>query len=69
MRVVALPKPTEQERGQWYFQRYIQQLPNKGEIVFFDRSWYNRAVVEPVMGFCTMHEERASALSAAGHRV
>ena len=53
MRVVALPRPTEQERGQWYFQRYIQQLPNKGEIVFFDRSWYNRAVVEPVMGFCT----------------
>jgi polyphosphate kinase len=56
MRVVALPRPTEQERGQWYFQRYIQQLPNKGEIVFFDRSWYNRAVVEPVMGFCTKKE-------------
>ncbi len=49
MRVVALPKPTDEERGQWYFQRYIRQLPNKGEIVFFDRSWYNRAVVEPVM--------------------
>ncbi|MDH5669622.1 MAG: hypothetical protein OEY86_16610, partial [Nitrospira sp.] len=46
MRVVALPKPTDEERGQWYFQRYIRQLPNKGEIVFFDRSWYNRAVVE-----------------------
>ena len=53
MRVVALPKPTEAETGQWYFQRYMQQLPNKGEIVFFDRSWYNRAVVEPVNGFCT----------------
>ncbi|HQU82362.1 MAG TPA: polyphosphate kinase 2 [Pyrinomonadaceae bacterium] len=53
MRVVALPKPTEEEVGQWYFQRYVKQLPNRGEIVFFDRSWYNRAVVEPVMGFCT----------------
>ncbi len=52
LRVVALPKPTDDEMGQWYFQRYIKQLPNKGEIVFFDRSWYNRAVVEPVMGFC-----------------
>jgi polyphosphate kinase 2 len=52
MRVVALPKPTEEEVGQWYFQRYVRQLPNRGEIVFFDRSWYNRAVVEPVMGFC-----------------
>jgi len=58
MRVVALPKPTDQERGQWYFQRYIQQLPNKGEIVFFDRSWYNRAVVEPVMGFCTKKDHQ-----------
>jgi polyphosphate kinase 2 len=53
MRVVALTKPTEVERGQWYFRRYIKELPNEGEIVFFDRSWYNRAVVEPVMGFCT----------------
>ncbi|MBG7629374.1 MAG: polyphosphate kinase 2 [Bacteroidetes bacterium] len=52
MRVVALTKPTELERGQWYFRRYIKELPNSGEIVFFDRSWYNRAVVEPVMGFC-----------------
>ncbi len=52
-RVVALGKPTKQERGQWYFQRYIKELPNPGEMVFFDRSWYNRAVVEPVMGFCT----------------
>lgn len=53
MRVVALNKPTEVERGQWYFRRYIKELPNEGEMVFFDRSWYNRAVVEPVMGFCT----------------
>jgi len=52
MRVVALTKPTDLEQGQWYFRRYIKQLPNKGEMVFFDRSWYNRAVVEPVMGFC-----------------
>jgi polyphosphate kinase len=56
MRVVALPKPTDEERGQWYFQRYIRQLPNKGEIVFFDRSWYNRAVVEPVMEFCSKRD-------------
>ena len=56
MRVVALPKPTEEERGQWYFQRYIRQLPNPGEIVFFDRSWYDRAVVEPVNGFCNQPE-------------
>jgi polyphosphate kinase len=56
LRVVALPKPTEEERGQWYFQRYTRQLPNSGEIVFFDRSWYNRAVVEPVNGFCTQAE-------------
>jgi len=52
MRLVALTKPTEVELGQWYFRRYIKELPNPGEIVFFDRSWYNRAVVEPVMGFC-----------------
>ncbi len=52
MRVVALPKPTEVEKGQWYFQRYVKHLPNPGEIAFFDRSWYNRAVVEPVMKFC-----------------
>lgn len=56
MRVVALPKPTDMERGQWYFQRYIKELPNAGEIVFFDRSWYNRAMVEPVMGFCTQSQ-------------
>ncbi len=51
-RVVALPKPTDAQAGQWYFQRYVAQLPSPGEVVFFDRSWYNRAVVEPVMGFC-----------------
>jgi len=52
-RVVALDKPTERERGQWYFQRYIEQLPTAGEMVLYDRSWYNRAGVERVMGFCT----------------
>lgn len=56
MRVVALSKPTEVEKGQWYFRRYIKELPNPGEIVFFDRSWYNRAVVEPVMDFCSKDE-------------
>ncbi len=56
MRLVALSKPTEVEKGQWYFRRYIKQLPNPGEIVFFDRSWYNRAVVEPVMGFCSKEQ-------------
>lgn len=54
--VVALEKPNEREMGQWYFQRYIQHLPTKGEMVFFDRSWYNRAGVERVMGFCTDEE-------------
>ncbi|MEG0926706.1 polyphosphate kinase 2 [Chryseobacterium sp.] len=53
MRLVALNKPTDIEREQWYFRRYVKELPNAGEMVFFDRSWYNRAVVEPVMGFCT----------------
>jgi polyphosphate kinase 2 len=57
-RVVALSKPTDEERGQWFFQRYVQTLPTSGEMVFFDRSWYNRAVVEPVMGFCTPEEHR-----------
>jgi len=57
-RIVALPAPTERERGQWYFQRYIARLPTAGEIVFFDRSWYNRAGVEHVMGFCTPDEYR-----------
>ena len=56
MRIVALPKPTEDEQSQWYFQRYVEQLPKAGEIVFFDRSWYNRAVVEPVNGFCSEEE-------------
>ena len=56
MRVVALAKPIEVEQGQWYFRRYIKELPNPGEIVFFDRSWYNRAVVEPVMGFCNRRQ-------------
>lgn len=56
LRIVALSKPTEEERGQWYFQRYVNQFPRAGEIVFFDRSWYNRAVVEPVNGFCTQEE-------------
>jgi polyphosphate kinase 2 len=55
-RVAALPAPTDRERGQWYFQRYIAHLPAKGEIVLFDRSWYNRAGVEKVMGFCTPQE-------------
>ncbi|MEL7001309.1 MAG: polyphosphate kinase 2 [Bacteroidota bacterium] len=52
-RIVALPKPSAEEAGQWYFQRYVNRLPKPGEIVFFDRSWYNRAIVEPVNGFCT----------------
>ncbi|MCB0665947.1 MAG: polyphosphate kinase 2 [Saprospiraceae bacterium] len=56
IRVVALPKPNETEAGQWYFQRYIMRLPRPGEMVFFDRSWYNRAMVEPVNGFCTSRE-------------
>ena len=57
-RVVALEKPTERERGQWYFQRYVEHLPTAGEIVLFDRSWYNRAGVERVMGFCDHDEYR-----------
>ncbi|MEQ8910099.1 MAG: polyphosphate kinase 2 [Vicingaceae bacterium] len=55
-RVVALTKPTKVQQGQWYFRRYIKVLPNPGEMVFFDRSWYNRAVVEPVMGFCSKEQ-------------
>lgn len=55
-RIIALSKPTELELGQWYFQRYINHLPDPGRIAFFDRSWYNRAVVEPVMGFCTQEQ-------------
>ena len=57
-RIAALPAPSERERGQWYFQRYAEQLPSRGEIVLFDRSWYNRAGVERVMGFCTPDEYR-----------
>jgi polyphosphate kinase 2 len=63
-RVVALATPTERERGQWYFQRYVAELPSAGEIVLFDRSWYNRAGVEHVMGFCT-EAEYAEFLRAA----
>jgi len=55
-RIVALGKPTEHEKTQWFFQKYIAQLPRGGEVVLFDRSWYNRAVVEPVFGFCTPEE-------------
>jgi len=58
VRVVALPTPTERERAQWYFQRYVAHLPASGEIVLFDRSWYNRAGVERVMGFCSEEEYR-----------
>jgi len=58
-RVVALSKPSDTEAGEWYFQRYVEHLPTHGEIVFFDRSWYNRAVVEKVFGFCT-DEQRAT---------
>jgi polyphosphate kinase 2 len=57
-RVVALPAPSDVERGQWYFQRYIQHLPSRGEMVLFDRSWYNRAVVEHVFGWCTAAERQ-----------
>ena len=57
-RVAALPAPNERERTQWYFQRYVSHLPAGGEIVLFDRSWYNRAGVERVMGFCTEAESR-----------
>ncbi len=57
-RVVALEKPSDRERTQWYFQRYVAHLPAAGEIVFFDRSWYNRAMVEPAMGFCTDEENK-----------
>jgi polyphosphate kinase 2 len=63
-RVVALDKPTDEERTQWYFQRYVRHLPSGGEIVFFDRSWYNRAMVERVMGFCQDNEVREFLRSA-----
>jgi len=58
-RVVALPKPSDRERGQWYFQRYVDHFPTESEIVAFDRSWYNRGGVEPVMGFCTTEQHTA----------
>ena len=63
-RVVALPTPTEREKTQWYFQRYVPHLPAAGEIVLFDRSWYNRAGVERVMGFCTDASTRNSCAPA-----
>lgn len=56
IKILALPRPTEDEQSQWYFQRYVNQLPKAGEMIFFNRSWYNRAVVEPVNGFCTQEE-------------
>lgn len=64
VRVVALPKSTEREQSQWYFQRYVQHLPASGEIVLFDRSWYNRSNVEKVMGFCTEQQHREFLRSA-----
>ena len=65
-KVVALSKPTDAELGQWYFQRYITHLPTKGEMTLFDRSWYNRAGVEPVMGFCTPEQHIAFFARSAG---
>ena len=65
-RIAALPVPTEKEKTQWYFQRYVAQLPSAGEMVFFDRSWYNRAGVERVMGFCT--NEGVQGVRALGSR-
>ena len=65
-RVVALGKPTEDQRSEWYFQRYVAQLPAGGEIVLFDRSWYNRAMVEPVFGFCTDQEYQHFMLGVTG---
>ena len=65
-RIVALNKPTIQERSQWYFQRYVEQFPRGGEIIMFDRSWYNRAMVEPVFGFCTPEEYKTFMKSVVG---
>jgi polyphosphate kinase len=65
---VALPKPSERERTQWYFQRYVPHLPAAGEIVLFDRSWYNRAGVERVMGYCTDAQYRGLPEAGAGVR-
>ena len=58
VKIVALSKPSDREQGQWYFQRYVEQFPTSGEIILFDRSWYNRAGVEPVMGFCTPEQQQ-----------
>jgi polyphosphate kinase 2 len=65
-RAIALPKPTEREHSQWYFQRYVRHLPAAGEFVLFNRSWYNRAGVEPVMGFCTPEEHEAFLRDVSG---
>jgi polyphosphate kinase 2 len=65
-RMVALARPTAEQRTQWYFQRYVAQFPTGGEIVLFDRSWYNRAMVEPVFGFCTPEEYRTFMRGVAG---
>jgi polyphosphate kinase 2 len=65
-RIVALGKPTREQRSQWYFQKYISQFPRGGEIVIFDRSWYNRAMVEPVFGFCTEKEHQDFMQGVAG---
>ena len=65
--ICALSKPSDVEKGQWFFQRYIEHLPTAGEMVFFDRSWYNRAGVERVMGFCT--PRRISGIHATGARI
>lgn len=64
-RTVALPKPSDIEASQWYFQRYVSEMPSGGEITLFDRSWYNRAVVEPVMGFCTPEQSEVFLREAA----
>ena len=65
-RVVALGKPSERQRSQWFFQRYVEQFPRGGEVVLFDRSWYNRAMVEPVFGFCTEKEHKDFMRGVAG---
>ena len=67
MRTVALSAPSEREQGQWYFQRYLNHLPTRGEITLFDRSWYNRGVVEPVMGFCTKAQYRRFMSKVVGY--
>ena len=69
VRVVALPKPSERERTQWYFQRYVEHLPAGGEMVLFDRSWYNRSNVEWVMGYCTEEEHQEIGRASCRERV